>query len=135
MFHSIKIREKLLFPIGLLIAVLIGSTFVLVTELTETKKSFERLVKTQLRARFISKDLSAVLSESGRVANLMLLQREPADFTASADRLRSTLALIAPRRDELAVLAPNQMPALEKVTQAFASMEKSVKPTVDLKLA
>ncbi|WP_052711621.1 methyl-accepting chemotaxis protein [Elstera litoralis] len=135
MFRSIKIREKLLFPIGLLIAVLIGSTFVLVTELTETNKSFEALVKTQLRARFISKDLAAVLSESGRVANLMLLQRESADFTASADRLRSTLALIAPRRDELAVLAPNQAPALEKVTQAFASMEKSVKPTVDLKLA
>lgn len=135
MFQSIKIREKLLFPIGLLIAVLIGSTYLLVAELTQTNKSFEALVKTQLRARFISKDLSAILSESGRVANLMLLQREAADINASADRLRATLALIGPRRDELGTLVANQGSALEKVTQAFTSMDRSVKPTVDLKLA
>lgn len=134
MFRSIKIREKLLFPIGLLIAVLIGSTFLLVTELTETSKSFEDLVKTELRAQFLSKDLAVALSEGGRLAELMLLQREPIDFTATAEALRKDLALIPPRRDELLSLAPKQAPALEKVAVAVASMEKSIKPTVDLKL-
>ncbi len=135
MFRSLKIREKLLFPIGLLIAVLIGSTYLLVTELTLTSKAFETLIQTQLRARFLSKDLSAIMSESGRLANLMLLQRERADFTATADRLNNNLALIPPRRDELGRLAPGQATALEKVTLALVSMEKSVKPTIDLKLA
>ncbi len=135
MFRSLKIREKLLFPIGLLIAVLIGSTYMLVTELSRTTKTFESLIQTELRARFISKDLSAILSDSGRLANLMLLQREAADFTATADRLRSYLALIQPRRDELGRLAPHKATALEKVTLALVSMEKSLQPTLDLKLA
>jgi methyl-accepting chemotaxis protein len=135
MFKSIKVREKLLFPIILLILIAVGATYVLIGQLAETNAAFETLVKTQLRARYLSKDISALLSESGRLANLMLLQRNQDDFSATESHMQETLALIGPRRDELRTLAPTSTAAVDKATVALDSMSKAIKPTLDLKLA
>src|SRR5580765_5697896 len=128
MSGSIKIREKLLIPIILLIIIAIGSNFVLILTLVHTDENFETLINTQLRARFISKDISAQLSESGRLANLMLLQREPAEFTPNAERLQEILARIGPNRDALHTLARNSDPAIAKAAAAQEAMQQAVKP-------
>jgi methyl-accepting chemotaxis protein len=135
MFGSMKIRDKLLFPIVLLILVTIGSSYVLVEELTQTNAAFESLIKTKLKARFLSKDITAQLSEAGRLANLMLLQREPADIKTSGDRLQAVFDVIATRREELAKLAPDAEAAIVKVTAAHNAMSTSLKPTLELKYA
>jgi len=135
MFGSMKIRDKLLFPIVLLILVTIGSSYVLVEELTQTNASFDSLIKTKLKARFLSKDITAQLSEAGRLANLMLLQREPADIKASGDRLQAVFDVIAGRRDELSKLAPDAEAAVAKATTAHTSMSTALKPTLELKYA
>lgn len=133
MFKTMKIREKLLLPIVLLVAVAIGSTYVLVNELMQTNATFESLIKTKLKARFISKDITSQLSEAGRLANLMLLQHEPVDFNGTAERLEQTLAKIGPRRDELRSLAPSFDAAINAATLAHDAMSRSVKPTLELK--
>jgi methyl-accepting chemotaxis protein len=135
MFKALKIREKLLLPIVLLVAVAIGSTYVLVDELVQTNAVFESLIKTKLKARFISKDITSQLSEAGRLANLLLLQREPADFNGTAEHLEQTLAKIGPRRDELRSLAPNSDAAINTATLALDAMSRSVKPALELKTA
>jgi methyl-accepting chemotaxis protein len=130
-----KIRDKLLFPIVLLILVTIGSSYVLVTELTQTNVSFESLIKTKLKARFLSKDITAQLSEAGRLANLMLLQHEPADIKTSSERLQAVLEVIALRRDELSKLSPDAEAAIVKVSTAQTAMSTALKPTLELKAA
>ncbi len=135
MFGSMKIRDKLLFPIVLLILVTIGSSYVLVEELTQTNAAFESLIKTKLKARFLSKDVTAQLSEAGRLANLMLLQREPADIKASGDKLQAVFDVIAARRDELSKLAPDAEAAIGKTTVSLNAMSGALKPTLELKYA
>jgi methyl-accepting chemotaxis protein len=133
MFGSMKIREKLLFPVALLILLTVGSAYILVDALTQTNTAFETLIKTKLKARFISKDITSQLSEAGRLANLMLLQHDPADIKSAADRLQTVLELIGPRRDELLKLAPDAEGAVSKTTASLNSMTGALKPTLDLK--
>ena len=135
MFSSVRIKIKLLIPIALLICVTIGSTVVLVGELNQTNSTFESLIKTKLKARFVSKDITAHLSEAGRLANLMLLQHDPADIKTSADKLEETLNAIGKLKDELKTLAPDYEAKINLVGVAHENMNKSLKPTLELKLA
>ena len=134
MFSSVRIKIKLLIPIAFLICVTIGSTVVLVGELNQTNSTFESLIKTTLKAQFVSKDVTAHLSEAGRVANLMLLQHDPADIKTSADKLEETLNAIGKLKDELKALAPDYEMKINLVGVAHENMNKSLKPTLELKL-
>ena len=108
MFSSVGIKIKLIIPVALLICVTIWSTVVLVGELNPTNSTFESLIKTKLKARFVLKDITAHLSrKSGRLANLMLLQHDPADIKTSANKLEGTLNDIGKLKDELKALVPD----------------------------
>ena len=135
MFQSMKIRDKLLLPVVLLIFTMIASSYLLVQQLTQANSAFEGLIRTQLQARYLAKDITAQLSEAGRVANLMLLQHERADYKTTSERLQGVLDLIPPRRDQLISLDSEAAAAIEKVTAAHNAMTGALKPTLDLKNA
>jgi len=135
MFKSMSIRTKLLVPIILLVMMSIGASFLLITELKDTSSKFDTLIKTKLLARYTSKDVVAQLQDAGRLANLMLLQREPSEFNPTVDRLRATLALLPTRRDELRILAPEFESSIGLASQALDAMTRSLQPVLDMKAA